>query len=151
VEEKIARWSIASMASESAQPAPSAAGPVLYDAKCSLCGKETKVVFKPDGVRPVYCKPCRHKLEKEREEKTASAGAPLPQEVPKPPASKPDFQKTETISFTSSKKNSNADERLKPKRKEINLAELRKTLEESLEEPKEEKGVVKPGETIRFQ
>jgi len=33
---------------------------------CSLCGKETRTVFVPDGIRPVYCKEC---LNKKREEK----------------------------------------------------------------------------------
>ena len=27
----------------------------LYDAKCSICGKDTKVIFPPDGKRPTYC------------------------------------------------------------------------------------------------
>jgi type I restriction enzyme R subunit len=27
----------------------------LHDAKCSECGKDTKVPFKPDGINPVYC------------------------------------------------------------------------------------------------
>jgi CxxC-x17-CxxC domain-containing protein len=145
VEEKIARWSISSMAAEPAQ-ASAAAGPVLYDAKCSLCGKDTKVVFKPDGVRPVYCKPCRHKLEQEKEKKVVVTPPSPPQDLPKP-----DLQKTETISFAAPRRNNNIEERTKPKRKEINLEELRKTLEESLEEPEEEKGVIKPGETVRFQ
>jgi CxxC-x17-CxxC domain-containing protein len=42
---------------------------ILYDARCSECGKDTKVVFPPDGKRPVYCKSCRKKLSRQREEK----------------------------------------------------------------------------------
>lgn len=30
----------------------------LIETKCSRCGKKTYVSFKPDGVRPVYCKDC---------------------------------------------------------------------------------------------
>ena len=30
----------------------------LYDITCSTCGKPAKVPFKPDGVRPVYCRDC---------------------------------------------------------------------------------------------
>jgi CxxC-x17-CxxC domain-containing protein len=47
----------------------------LYDAKCSNCGKKTKVPFIPDGSRPTYCRTCRKKIEeiegkkKEKEEK----------------------------------------------------------------------------------
>ncbi len=37
-----------------------------HKAICALCGKETRTVFVPDGVRPVYCKEC---LNKKREEK----------------------------------------------------------------------------------
>ncbi len=40
----------------------------LYDAKCSNCGKKTKVPFIPDGSRPTYCRTCRKKM-KEIEEK----------------------------------------------------------------------------------
>ena len=43
-----------------------------FTAICSSCGKETKTVFKPDGVRPVYCKDC---LETARENK--KNGVPL--------------------------------------------------------------------------
>ena len=35
----------------------------LYDAKCSNCGKKTKVPFIPDGSRPTYCRSCRKKME----------------------------------------------------------------------------------------
>jgi len=37
-----------------------------YRAKCSVCQEEIILNFKPDGVRPVYCKEC---LAKKREEK----------------------------------------------------------------------------------
>jgi CxxC-x17-CxxC domain-containing protein len=30
----------------------------LYEVNCSSCGKLTQVNFKPDGIRPVYCKEC---------------------------------------------------------------------------------------------
>ena len=30
----------------------------LTKVNCSKCGEETEVPFKPDGVRPVYCKEC---------------------------------------------------------------------------------------------
>ncbi len=39
-----------------------------YDVICSSCGCETTVNFKPDGVRPVYCKDCRSKLKKQKRE-----------------------------------------------------------------------------------
>ncbi len=33
----------------------------LFDAICSSCGIETKVPFKPDNKRPIYCKDCKVK------------------------------------------------------------------------------------------
>ena len=54
----------------SAPSAPAAATPYLYDAVCARCSKPTKVSFKPDGVRPVYCKECLSIL---REEKAREA------------------------------------------------------------------------------
>ncbi len=41
----------------------------LYDAKCSNCGKKTKVPFIPDGSRPTYCRKCRKKKEEIEERK----------------------------------------------------------------------------------
>ncbi len=37
----------------------------LYDVKCSMCGKDTKVPFEPDPNRPVFCKECLKKKSKE--------------------------------------------------------------------------------------
>ncbi|HRY52587.1 MAG TPA: type IV secretion system DNA-binding domain-containing protein [Candidatus Portnoybacteria bacterium] len=85
VEEKIARWSgmteeeeggdreIIHMPNsrnvESLRPQSSPAsssskkpiGPVYIDT-CHECGKKTELNFKPDGVRPVYCKDCLIKV-----------------------------------------------------------------------------------------
>ncbi len=36
----------------------------LYDAKCSICAKETKVPFEPEANRPIYCKTCLKKVQK---------------------------------------------------------------------------------------
>ena len=137
VEDKITRWTgVMEMPTIS-----QASSPVLYDARCSLCGKDTKVVFRPDGKRPVYCKPCRKKLERERED-----NAPTTQE-----------KKVEVIPFSPARKNNT--EKPRPKRKEVNLGELKKVIEESLDQTEETKespqdkyreGVIKPGETVKF-
>ena len=39
-----------------------------HEANCSRCGKDTKISFKPDGVRPVYCKDCLSDLRKQKRE-----------------------------------------------------------------------------------
>ncbi|PAV13704.1 hypothetical protein ASJ81_16755 [Methanosarcina spelaei] len=38
----------------------------MYKAKCSDCGKETEVPFKPDPDRPVYCRECYAKRKPKR-------------------------------------------------------------------------------------
>ncbi len=39
----------------------------LYDAKCSECGKKTKVPFIPDGSRPTYCRKHRDMINKDKD------------------------------------------------------------------------------------
>jgi CxxC-x17-CxxC domain-containing protein len=124
VEEKISRWS--GVLTPSAVPAP-AAPPLLYDARCSLCGKDTKVVFSPDGTRPVYCKSCRKKLEREREEK--KEGISLSEAIAKEP-----------LPFSPSKRMDAGREKIEKekKRKTVDLEELKRALEESLEQKKDQ-------------
>ena len=146
VEEKISRWT-GDLSTSAAPVQTQSAGPTLYDARCSICGKDTKVVFQPDGKRPVYCKPCRKKLmEKTAETQTPEDTSPPPTFVP---FSSPRRPKEEPID--------------RPKRKEINLGELKKAIEDSLEKtPPQEKpaepnietedksGTIEPGETVHF-
>ncbi len=94
VEEKITRWHELRDDSSLRKPAITDAGkhkdnvinssPGLadsvsqvdsYQARCSLCDAETFLKFKPDGVRPVYCKECLAK--KRQEKKEAQEKAPL--------------------------------------------------------------------------
>ena len=121
IEEKISKWTGNLLTTEAPQKPP----PILYDAKCSLCGKDTKVVFPPDSSRPIYCKSCLKKIKQGREgkplEKTQTVS--LEEAVGKEP-----------VSFSAKK----PEERKKPKRKEVNLEELKKTLEESLKDEKPE-------------
>jgi len=41
-----------------------------YPAVCSRCAKDTMVSFKPDGLRPVFCKDCLSDLRKEKRNET---------------------------------------------------------------------------------
>ena len=159
VEKRITDWTESITLSGVAQPAganqsagafparmSSPQSSILYDAKCSACGKDTKLIFPPDGKRPVYCKVCLKKMEKERMEKLApaptpvlarviaptTAPVPVPTPAPAPVISSPNEPvKLEQISFSSSKKYEKK-EYDKPKRKEINLGELKKLLHDSL-------------------
>jgi len=60
VEEKIEKW-----AGTQVPFPPPPPKPILYDAQCSNCGKRVKVPFLPDPSRPVYCKSCLKKIQKE--------------------------------------------------------------------------------------
>ena len=112
VEKKIALWSepVAGAAVRENNP------PVLYDAQCQKCAKMIKVPFKPDGVRPVYCKPCLEKLSKNGE-RNKKRGVSLEKAIGK-----------ETVFFHPSKRL----EEEKTPRKKVNVEELKKVLDESL-------------------
>ncbi len=62
IEDKISRWAEDFMEEDIPAASSQNSGPELHDAICSNCRKETKVPFKPDGKRPVYCKQCRKKM-----------------------------------------------------------------------------------------
>jgi len=113
----------------------------LYDAKCQRCGKETKVVFKPDGVRPVYCKSCLKKIKEENEEGKTRDNLTI---------SLDKAVEEEPISFSS---NRDKVKRVKIK-KEIDKKGLREALKGSLpvesSEEKPNRNSLKPGEKARF-
>jgi CxxC-x17-CxxC domain-containing protein len=143
VEEKIARW-----AKVGELPVPPQSSPqqqqTLYDAMCSRCGKPTKVVFLPDGVRPVYCKSCRKKLEQEKAKTRieGSRGEEAPQRegtiqgdsigyesnVLPSRISLKELSEREPLPFAIPRKTQQEE---KPKRKGPNLEELRKILPKS--------------------
>ncbi|MGB9743505.1 MAG: CxxC-x17-CxxC domain-containing protein [Minisyncoccales bacterium] len=130
VEEKIAKWT----GTIEARPTPTVPPPpVLYDAKCSICGKDTKVIFVPDKTRPVYCKSCLKKLQ-QKDKKEIKSQPEQPSSL-----SLEEIKKKEPISF-SSKKIIEA-EKLKKERKKVNIDELKKVLHESLKKLKPEENV----------
>ena len=135
VEEKILRWhenidEEAPVITKSGEtPRPMAAvAPVVersvkadpdlykYEAICHNCGTTTKTPFKPDGVRPVYCRECLVKLQgqkkktvedrkvaKQVELKTLNkAFVPVPDEMPVasgPSLSLKDLEKVNPVDF----------------------------------------------------
>lgn len=56
--------------------------PILYDAICSNCGKQTQVPFKPDPEKDVFCKEC---YEQRKREIPAAKNSPKTFSGPKPP------------------------------------------------------------------
>ncbi|OIO46307.1 MAG: hypothetical protein AUJ31_02115 [Parcubacteria group bacterium CG1_02_39_15] len=128
IEEKIAKWTGIVKLPETSQAAPQ----VLYDAQCARCGKWTKVIFPPDGSRPIYCKSCLKQIEKER----AEARGEEKKEVV-PTVSLEEAAQKEPTSFSPTKKVQN--EKGKPERKEVDIGGLKKALEEALKKPLEGK------------
>lgn len=60
-EEKAQEEKPAESSTASNEPTPAGTdqqGRQLYNVKCSNCGKDTQVPFKPSGDRPVYCRDC---------------------------------------------------------------------------------------------
>jgi len=118
----------------------------LYNAVCSSCNKPTKVIFPPEKGRPVYCKSCLKKMkeqkeqQKENKEEHNQNNKFFQEEI-----------KLTDIPFHSPKKNvenkKQENRHLEDKkRKEINLSELKKALEESLDDKKETR---KPQEELK--
>ncbi|HZX49753.1 MAG TPA: type IV secretion system DNA-binding domain-containing protein [Candidatus Paceibacterota bacterium] len=171
VEDRITKWSGVEELAGAPPPPPPAQPQVLYDARCSNCGKDTKVVFPPDGKRPVYCKSCRKKLQQQRP-------AP-PQPVPQP-SLPPQVQtveeapeKGESVSLEELKsrepnplyaqKKQPPRARAPQERKAVEREGLQAALRQALDkvqtkpqaakaakEQTSQKGVLEPGQTIYF-
>jgi len=54
-----------------------------YDALCSRCGKSTQVTFKPDGIRPIFCKDCLISVKNEKKQEVQSRLEAKEQELSK--------------------------------------------------------------------
>jgi len=116
VEEKIIRWMGEDKAPETfySEKSPSP----LYDVVCSSCSKKTKVNFKPESGRPVYCKDCLRKIRKKDEK-----------------VSLEQVKRIEPLSFSSTRK---VVDKEKPKREksQVDLDKLKKDLEKALKKEK---------------
>ena len=112
---------------------------ILYDAKCKGCGKEIKVPFKPDGIRPVYCKACLKKREEEKkEEKKEEVIAPDNQDIKE--------EKAKTFSLENL-----LPQKIKRDKKLVSKENLKNAFDEALKEKDvSKKGVIKPEEIVKF-
>ena len=153
VEEKIAKWSgvIESEKGEKAKTNPPqrrtdfnlnqaesrqrTENLPTFLSKCWKCGKEIRLTFKPDGVRPVYCQDCRSQLHKEDSTGQRQKITELKNKISKSPdeilvkeigpaISLDEAIKKEPAKFSEGKR----------KRKEVDLNDLRKTLQEVMED-----------------
>ena len=131
VEKQIAEWTGDYIIQKPTNP-----DVILYDAKCKGCEKEIKVPFKPDGVRPVYCKTCLKKIEEEKKEVSSADDSDIQD------------KKIKTFSLENL-----LPQKIKRDKKPVSKDDLKKALNEALEDvPKKDtkKGIIKPGETIKF-
>jgi CxxC-x17-CxxC domain-containing protein len=154
VEEKINKW--AGTLNPSEAPLPESRQ-TLYDAKCSLCGKWTKVIFEPSPDRPVYCKNCLKKAKGESGIKDEKRDLPEKKEKFSG-LSLQEALKEEPVYFNKHNKENGGEkswENNRPiretKRKKVNLEELRDVLEKSLEEIKPEDKVVDKNNNEEFK
>ncbi|MFH1714503.1 MAG: type IV secretory system conjugative DNA transfer family protein, partial [Candidatus Nealsonbacteria bacterium] len=133
IEEKIAKWT-GDLTGGGGRAPQKESSIVLYDAKCSQCNKWTKVVFPPDGSRPIYCKTCLKKIRTDRED-AQKPQAPQASQSHQPPqplrVSLGEAISKGPVSFSSRREGGEVQ---RPQRKEVNLEELKKTLEKSLED-----------------
>ena len=133
---------------------------VLYDAVCSSCGKPTKVVFPPDGKRPVYCKSCRKKrMKQDAPAPRADSVPPVPSpSIPRPQISlQSALEKGPTLFHAGGRTARESSPRPFQERRELDKNGLKQALAQALEQrkdaPVKEKanGTIEPGETVNFQ
>jgi len=152
IEEKITRW-LGETVSTASSPVMPASGTVLYDAQCALCSKWTKVVFPPDGSRPIYCKSCRKKIESDKG-KGVEPSFVKASESEEKPISFEEAIKKESLPFSLKKKTESTipgsavskDLPVPRERKIVDVEDLKKTLEETLKSAEEEKNQKKENE-----
>jgi len=155
VEEKIIKWS--GMAVEESKEWKERPETVKKEPKyktiCWSCGQETEVGFKPDGRRPIYCRTCLEKVKKGEDVPLRFKPEPeieKPAEKPEQQAElkelgiefgagKPKFKEKRTTAPSSvSLKDAVGKEPtpFRKKRAEVNLKDLRKTLDEAMDKKK---------------
>ena len=146
IEDKIAKWTGEISQAVAARPLPQGQGgniamaqpaAKMYDIVCSMCGKQTKVIFEPEPGRKVFCKTCLKKMQTSGVPKPSGGDsrplpAPRPAEEPKEPAprlSLGSLAASEVVKFSGQK--SGQSPAIKPK-KEVQMDELRKALQDAL-------------------
>ena len=156
IEDKIAKWTGEINEAVATRPLPQAQGgrpqgqstaPVakMYDIVCSMCGKQTKVIFEPEPGRKIYCKACLKIIQSSNAQKipnpvteaVVSQNAALPPapsavsaKEERPRISLIDLAKSEVVRF-SGQKGAALPRIVRPK-KEVQMDELKKALEEAL-------------------
>ncbi len=117
----------------------------LYDAECDRCKKKIKIPFEPRPNQQVFCKSCRMENieDKQASDKNAKKFVSLKQAI-----------ESKVVPFFVSKNK----RQVKREKKEIDTQGLDELLKETLKEKEKKestesdikKGVIKPGDTIKF-
>jgi len=125
-------------------------GPVeIFEDICQICGKKTRITFRPDGKRPVFCPACFKRIGKERLEAQLTsqkrtfnglAGMSLAEAMQEEP-----------VSFSGKKKEEDSETRgedkPKKKKKEVRLDDLRSVLK-GISDRNKEKEEASPDEVF---
>jgi len=157
VEDSIAKLAQISIDSESSnsRPQQQQSGPLeLYDAQCEICGKKTRVPFRPDGKRPVFCQPCMKRIEKERLEAQLTSQKRTFNSLAGEGISLAEATKGDAVSFHPKKKEEPAEESLeqkpKKKKKEVDLGGLRSALKGMIGKSKENEDLKEEAEEVEY-
>ena len=161
IEEEIAKWhkgveaekappGEAASKIDKSLPHPGEAKPQLYEAVCAVCGKKTYVPFKPDGKRPTYCKI-------HRKPPLAAGGGGEKRQVQER-EQRQAVQEKKTISLSELKEKKPSVEPKRDELKEVLEEVLGSKAQKGVNENngnsgagKAKKGVIKPGERIKFE
>ncbi|MEA3296075.1 MAG: CxxC-x17-CxxC domain-containing protein, partial [Patescibacteria group bacterium] len=119
----------------------------LYDAQCAKCGRKIKIPFEPRPNQQVYCKTCKREIsdDKPTRQKSAEKFVSLKQAI-----------ENKVVPFFLPKNK----KKVKREKKEIDIKGLDQLLKDTLDkektanvktdENKVKKGIIKPGDTIKF-
>ena len=147
IEDKIAAWT----GDFIKQDAPKASIKELHNVQCQKCGKWAKVPFKPDPTRPVFCKSCLKKGDKEKTE-----GVEKEKNEDVNSFSLEELLLKKPVAF-GKKKHSGNNQTQEKSKKDIDKDALKKVLSDSLRKDSNpddnenaKKGSLKPGETLKF-
>ncbi|MDP2951232.1 MAG: type IV secretion system DNA-binding domain-containing protein [bacterium] len=181
VEEKIALWSGSftreGEASHNISSAPNLANQQpqteMYEIVCQRCHQPSRVPFKPEPGRAVFCKPCKKEIDKEnqakranekskqevapaqprqKEKKEKKENLPLKEETKIPPELENEQAEDETFSLEELLMKKPINFTKKKQEKSIQQkANLKQQIKDSLRDTLKQEGELKPGEVVEFE
>lgn len=138
VEEEIMSWSgmgesaLAVQQPTAASTSKASSGIPRYPAVCSNCSKAIQVPFVPDPDRPVYCQECLAKIKSGELKPVPTKSASRPTISPRSVPVKPEHKTTMSLRELKPTELQSEIPRTEPKKSEIRIDELKKSISESL-------------------